>query len=342
MRSIIVIGAGITAENFIFRLSLLKNESFSIIQLANDAYYPACATRSTAIVAARGVSSGHSDLGDTLVQSYRHFLGMVERFRPEGIYLGEQWTGVNKKMDEFKKRYPDGEELIQLESLGVGLTEKLYFSTESCFVIDPEEYLSWLRKQSANLNLNRFEEAVTDIQKLEKSWKIITSAGKEYFADYVYMGVGSYQRFWKDIHDEKSLARSSKTAQGSYLSFKGMDLGQKYFSLTLNGNNLIYHPHSKKIIIGATTVAADHHMPAISDLKKIYQEIKNLVKIPVPEFDSFEIKTGLREKAKGRRPYLEMNNGLIVAGGFYKNGYSLGPYLAEKAISLFLTKLVGK
>ncbi len=328
MRSIIVIGAGIAAENFIFRLSLLKNESFSIIQLANDAFYPACATRSTAIVAGRGVSEGHSELGDILTQSYRKFLGMVETFRPRGVYLGEQWTGVNHKLDEFKKRYPDGEDLDSISSIGLSLKEKLYFSKESCFVIDPDEYLNWMRSQSS---VTRYEDAAIEITKGEFGWEVRTANGKTFQAEYVFMGVGSYQRFWKEQYPVSSLANTSKTAQGSYLSYEGINLGEKYFSLTLNGDNLIYHPHSKKLIIGSTTVAATHHMPDISELEHIYENLDRLIDIELPSFDRFEIKTGLREKAKGRRPYLENHDGLIVCGGFYKNGYSLGPYFAEKA-----------
>ena len=334
MSTFIVLGAGLAAENFLFALARSNSSVQSVIQLSHDAFYPACSLRSTAIVAARGITTGHSDLGNILVEAYERFKTHVESDRPSGVYHGVQWTGTNQKLDEFQKRYPDGRNCDEIFELGIKLNESLYIVSESCFVIDPEIYLKWLRDQGASLNLKRFEDTVTNIEKEGDQWVVSTQKGQTYRAQKVFSGLGSYHRFWKEIYPKESSVQTSSPVQGSYLVYEQVDLGEKYFSLTLNGNNLIYHPHTKKLIIGSTTIKASHFMPDEKELKEIDHELRALLSFSWPDFSKAKIMTGLREKARGRRPFLEDHQGLVACGGFYKNGYSLGLYLGEKALKL--------
>ena len=334
MSTFIVLGAGLSSENFIFALARSNSSVQSVIQLSDDAFYPACSLRSTAIVAARGITTGHSDLGNILVEAYERFKTHVESDSPAGVYQGVQWTGTNQKLDEFQKRYPDGKMGHDISELNIKLNESLYLVSEPCFVIDPEIYLGWLRDQSTSLNLQRFEDTITNIEKDENGWIVTTQKGQTYRAEKVFSGLGSYHRFWKELYPKESSVQSSSAVQGSYLVYKQVNLGEKYFSLTLNGHNLIYHPHTKKLIIGSTTVKAAHFMPDEKELKEIDHELRALLSFSWPEFSQAKIMTGLREKARGRRPFLEAHDGLITCGGFYKNGYSLGLYLGEKALKL--------
>jgi hypothetical protein len=333
LSTFIVLGAGLASENFIFALAQSKSTINSVIQLAHDAFYPACSMRSTAIVAARGITSGHSELGDTLMMAFERFKRHVIEDKPRGVFNGIQWTGTSEKMEEFQKRYSDGKMGNEISSLKLTLHESFYLTNEPCFIIDPEIYLAWLRDQGALLNIQRFEDAVTNIEKEGDEWVVSTQKGQTYRAQKVFSGLGSYHRFWKEIYPKESGVQSSSPVQGSYLVYEQVNLGGEHFSLTLNGNNLIYHAHTNKLIIGSTTVKAAHLMSHESELKKIDDDLRRLVSFTWPAFSKGIIHTGLREKAKARRPYLEEREGLISCGGFYKNGYSLGLYLGEKALN---------
>lgn len=343
MSTFIVLGAGLAAENFIYFLGKSDSSIHSVIQLSSDAFYPACSLRSTAIVASRGVSTGHSELGDLLVASYERFKTHVLEDSPAGIYQGIQWTGAGIKISEFTKRHPDAQEQDSIKELDLKFSKKLYVTSEPCFIIDPEIYLKWLRDQS-KIKIERHEEVITEIKFSQGEWEVGTSSGKTYRATYLFSGLGNYHRFWKENYPVTSGIQSSKPVQGSYLVYSGVDLGERPFSLTMDGNNFIYHPWTKKMIIGSTTINCSHLLPDEKGLQTIDQNLRELFpEWSWPAFSEGQILTGLREKAQGRRPYLEIHENAVLSGGYYKNGYSLGPYLAEKAISLFSqTKLIGK
>lgn len=335
MSTFIVLGAGLAAENFIYSLGKSDSSIHSVIQLSSDAFYPACSLRSTAIVASRGVTAGHSELGDLLVASYERFKNHILEDSPSGVFQGIQWTGAGAKISEFIKRHPDAREQDQIESLKLIFSKKLHLTSEPCFIIDPDLYLKWLRNQS-KIKIERYEEVITEMKFAQGEWEVSTSSGKCFKATYLFSGLGSYHRFWKENYPATSGIQSSKPVQGSYLVYRGVDLGEKPFSLTMDGDNFIYHPWTKKIIIGSTTINCSHMMPDEKALQKIDQNLRELFPHwSWPDFSEGQILTGLREKAQGRRPYLELHQNAVLSGGYYKNGYSLGLYLAEKALSLF-------
>ena len=334
MTSYIVIGAGIGAESFLYQLAQTKNIPNKVIQLSNEAFYPSCSLRTTAIVAGRGISEGHSELGDILSKSYERFQRHVSLDRPEGVFLSPQWTGTKEKIEAFQKRYAGGEITQNISSLDLKLSEEMYLQNEPCFIIDPDLYLQWLRSEAdKKMTITRETDEVIEIVQKSQTWLVKTHSGKMYEADCLFMGMGSYHRFWKTVLPNDSLIQTSNPVQGSYLVYQNINLGEKPYSLTLEGDNLIYHAHTKKLIIGSTTVQASHFLPDISELKNIDQRLRTLLpQMSWPAFETADIKTGLREKARQRKPYLEKRQNLIVSGGYYKNGYSVAIYLAEKAL----------
>jgi len=322
-----VIGAGLAAENFIFALAGAKSGRHSVIQLADDVFYPACSLRSTAVVAARGVSLGHSELGDTLFQGYQRFQKHVLEDNPQGVFVGEQWSGVSRKIPEFKKRYPQNLTQNEIPSLGIELATELCLSSEPCYIIDPALYLGWLKDQSVSLPIERYKDIVINIQRENELWVATSLSGKIFKAENLFLGLGSYQRFWKEF-----LPVVSKPVHGSYLVYENISWGVKSFSLTLNGHNLIYRSYSNELVIGSTSEEGGHFMASESELREIDQDLRTmLVNKSWPSFEKAKILTGIREKGKGRRPYLESKDRFVAVGGLYKNGFSLALYLAEIA-----------
>src|SRR5690606_31118365 len=66
-----------------------------------------CSLHSTATVALRGITKGHSDLGDTLVESFENFKSHFLNDSPEGVFPIRQFSAVSIDDEKFKNRFPE-------------------------------------------------------------------------------------------------------------------------------------------------------------------------------------------------------------------------------------------
>lgn len=314
MTTLAIIGGGIAGRSLIYALAKQKKTYSKIFLFDSDDFAHTCSLRSTAIVAPRGVSDGVSDLGDLIATSFKTFSAHVQKDSPRGVFPITQYTAAITKLDQFQKRYPSA--AVQKNAL---LKDELLLATEAAYLIDTKMYLEWLLENSTELPLTIKNDFVTQIN--EGTLK--THNGEEFKVDHVVFAGG--------VHNQNfAFKTKAKSVQGSYYEFSSVDYGPDSFSLTLEGDNLIYHAHSNKLLIGSTSQEAFHEWPAEHELQQIYQRLSARFARELPLMNSAIIKTGLREKAPKRTPYLITEGNLTRIGGFYKNGYSLGLHLGQK------------
>lgn len=317
MTTLAIIGGGIAGRSLIYALAKQEKTFSEILLFDSDAFAHSCSLRSTAIVAPRGVSSGHSDLGDLIFAAFKTFSVHVEKDSPAGVFPITQYTGALTKLDQFRGRYPNGKVLKSVNPFS--FKNQLYLATESAYLIDPKIYLDWLLKDS---QIKLVQDYVTHIN----DQIIKTQNGHEYKFDHVVFAGGVYNQFF----DFKT---KSKSVQGSYFEFYNVDYGSDSFSLTLEGDNLIFHAHSKKLLMGSTSMEAFHELPPLSELKDIYHRLSSQIDLKLPSIDEGTVMVGLREKSPKRTPYVVTEGNQSRIGGFYKNGYSLGLHLGMKLAS---------
>jgi glycine/D-amino acid oxidase-like deaminating enzyme len=327
LTTLAIIGGGIAGRSLIYALAKGKKTFSNIILFDSDDFAQTCALRSTAIVAARGVSAGHSDLGDLLMAAFDTFSQHVEEDRPPGIFPITQYTGALTKLDQFQKRYSDGE-MVQSTPHFL-LKTPTYLAYENAYMVDPEIYLNWLKDQAGEVDWKN--EFVTNVQKVEKGFIISTQTSQSYPVDEVVFAGGNYNRYWKPI--ASAGVQKSQPVQGSYLEFLDCNLGDESFSLTLEGDNLVYHAHTQKLLIGSTTESSHVLIGTQKALHEIYFRLEERLELGLPALNSGKIIVGLREKAAKRRPYLEQNENGWWLGGYYKSGYSLGIHLGLELAS---------
>lgn len=326
MTTLAIIGGGIAGRTLAFTLAKEKKNYSRILLFQSESFAKACSWRSTAIVAPRGVSSGHSPLGDLILESFISFEKHFKEDRPEGIYPIKQFTGALTKLDQFKQRYPTGAEKKDLGILA--LKTQIYFTQEDAYLIDPEIYLKWLMDSAQKeMPLEIKEEFVINISENE----IKTQCLKSYPVDQIVFATGAAGRFFKELSTDKKF-QSSKPVQGSYLEFHSVDLGRESFSITLEGDNFIYHAHSQKVLVGSTTNDSHLEMAPLSELKEIYSRLSENLDWVFPAFEKAIVRVGLREKVSKREPYLIVENKKAFIGGLYKNGYSMGLKLAQDLV----------
>jgi len=321
-QTLAVIGGGITGRSLLYALAQEKHSFKKIFLFDSQFFSPACSWSSTAVVAPRGVTRGHSALGDLIVSSFEAFSEHFEQAHPPGVFQSTQYTGAISKLDQFQKRFSNA----TLTSLAgpIELNQQFHLAQEKAFVVDPSLYLEWLLNEAAKvLNLEIINEFVTGIDD-----RLITTSGhKQFEADKICYCTGAYTSFWKPV---------SKSIQGSYLEFSEVNLPIDAISLTLEGNNLVYHPHTKKLLIGSTTDESNLFVAPVGKLNQIYQFIKRSVNLAIPDFDAGIIRVGLREKSPKRMPYLMTQGRVSWIGGHYKNGYSMGLGQSQKLVKTLI------
>ena len=323
LTTIAIIGGGIAARSLLYAMAK-KNISSKILVFYSDSFAFPCSLHSTAIVAPRGVTAGNSSLGDTLMEGFGRFQKHVSEDAPEGVERIPQYTGALTKLEAFQKRYPDGKKISSIGPLK--FQEEIYFTEEEAYLITPSQYLSWLTSEaSRKLNVEFVPSFVTEVH--EKTLKTVD--GGDFSFDELIVTAGVKNFLWQPLLEADP---KSKTVQGSYLEYD-FDFGEKSFSLTLEGDNLIYSHPTKKLLIGSTTQESSWELPPERLLSEIHARLRTRMKNILPEFAQGKMLVGLREKAQKREPYLLKRDAYKIMGGLYKNGYTLGLSLAEKILS---------
>lgn len=325
MTTLAIIGAGIAGRSLIYALAKQQKAYSKIVVFDSDTFARTCSFRSTAIAAPRGVSTGHSDLGDLIVRGFETLKNHVEMDRPQGIFPITQFTAAMSKLDQFKKRYPTG--AVVDSFLNFQLKHEIYLAKEDAYLFDPELYLNWLLDQARPLEFEMINSFVTQLNPTESGVEVKTHHGQVFQFDKVIFTGGSFNRFWGN-------QKVGRPVHGSYFEFKNVQLGDVPFSLTLEGDNLVYHAHSQKLLVGSTSKDVTHCQAFEKELRAIYQRLKERVKVDLPPIEYGQIITGMREKASKRAPYVLREGNIIWFGGLYKNGYSLSLHLAKKLATI--------
>lgn len=320
MTTLAIIGGGIAGRSLIYALAKQKKIFSKIVLFDSSDFATPCSLNSTAIVAPRGLTPNLSELGDTLINAFATFSQHVRTDSPHGVYPVTQYTAAVSKLDQFTKRYPKGE--IKKDFSHFSLQHDIYMATENAYLIDPAIYLDWLISSGAGLPLTIKKDFVVSVD--DKTVKTVN--GEEFHFDNLVFAGGKYNQFWAP-------KKTAKTVQGSYLEFSEVDLGAESFSVTLEGDNLIYRAPSQTLLIGSTSQEVMHQWPLKLLLDQVYERLSNQFSFTLPPKTKALIRTGLREKASKRIPYLYQDGHTFYVGGFYKNGFSLGLEMGQKLAS---------
>lgn len=322
MTTLAIIGSGIMGRSLIYTLAKEQKQFEKITIFNSDSFAFPCTLNSTAVVAPRGLTLGHSPLGDLLLESFKFFSHHVELDRPHGVEKIKQYTGATKKLVEFKSRYPHAQLSKDF------LKDETYLACDEAYLVDPKTYCDWLLSKARFLMASPIEEIhdfVTEVGQFE-SVQVRTQKGGEFSFDKVIFTGGSSNRFWKALAPTSRLA-TSKPSQGTYLEFNNVSWELNSFSLTLDGDNLVWNKPLKRLLVGSTTLEAQHTLSPSADLDSIYLRLQSALTLTLPQ--DGEIRVGLREKAQKREPYIVQEGHIVFSGGLYKNGFSLSLKTAE-------------
>lgn len=319
LTTLAIIGDGILGRSLLYTLAKEQKLFEKIVLFHSDAFAFPCTRNSTAIVAPRGVTEGHSPLGDLIVEGVKTFKEHVELDRPAGVLPVPQYSGATTKLDTFIKRYPDGKMMKGF------FHEETYVATEEAFMVDAVVYGDWLLSEAMKMEPSKIEiidDFVIEVNEGERL-HLKTQNGRNVSFDKVVFAGGNYNRFWKGLVPGTDL-ETSRPVQGSYFEYNGVEWDTPSFSLTLNGDNLVWNNETKRLLVGNTTMETNIVLPDIANLRAVHKRLSDALVLDIPGPELGEVKVGLRDKARKRAPYIVKKGNLIFAGGLYKNGFILG------------------
>lgn len=328
MTTLAVIGSGILGSCLAFSLAKERKNFTNLTLFSSDSITPPCTLSSTAVAAARGVTPGHSKLGDKLHQGFLRFSKHVKEDQPKGVQQISQITVATEKLDQFKKRYPESlprKDFLKTEQETV---------SEDAFLIETDIYTNWLQShihKNSEIVYKHINDFIVEIRQDEKV-HLTTHSGKSFSFDHVICAGGNYNRFWKELDQTKKLY-TSKPVQGSYFEFNQLNWSHPSFSLTIDGDNIVWNQPKKRLFVGSTSLEASHFLAPHKELIGIFNRLNQITNLDLPPFKNALIKVGLREKAQKREPYIISNNNLHFIGGVYKNAFVLSLLMSEELVS---------
>ncbi len=319
MTRLAIIGSGIAGRSLLYSLAKDRKPLEKITLFSSDDIAFPCTLSSTAVAAPRGISRGHSALGDLLVDGLAALAAHVAADGPAGVAPITHYNAATEDLERFAQRFPGGEAKDRF------FRRSVYTAAEPAFLFDTRTYEDWLRAEARAVFADRLvelHEFVTEVRETETGVILRTATGSEASFDRVVVAGGSYNRFWRGLAPETVLS-TSKPAQGSYLEFGDVPWELPSFSLTVDGDNVVWNRPLRRLFVGSTTDEVGHLVPPRGELREIHRRLADLLSLPLPAFDAGVVRVGLREKAKRRAPYLVTRGRLVFFGGLYKNAFTV-------------------
>lgn len=331
MTTLAIIGSGILGRTLLYTLAKEQKTFEKITLFHSDSFVFPCTLNSTAIVASRGVTKGHSSLGDFIVDGFEAFKQHTELDKPRGVEAVTHYTSASDELDSFKKRYPDASMERHF------LQDEFLTAQEKAFMIEPDIYTEWLISEARVMLKGKLEiipEFVTEVRK-DEGIHVLTQEGRQLAFDKVVLAGGNYNRFWKQLAP-KSVLETSRPVQGSYFEFSEIEWNLPSFSLTHDGHNIVWNNSRRKLLLGSTSLDVNHTLSPLQELSFIHEKLSKVFMLELPGIHLGTVKVGLREKAKKREAYLFSDGNCIFAGGLYKNGFILSKKISENLVHQFL------
>lgn len=321
MTTLAIVGSGIVGRSLLYNLTAVNFSVDEVILVDSSSFARPCSLYSSAIVAPRGVTRGHSALGDLIVDGFERFAAHVRDLRPDGVYPTNQFTGGFTKLSQLKLRYPGGTMTTSVG--GIGIARESYMAREEAFMVDPSVYLEWLLSEAKKkIRVTEVNDFVIDYEEGRDDVTLRTHGGKEFRASHVVFATGATSRFWARKFPV-SLLTTSRPVQGAFLQFQGVNWDLPAFSLTFEGHNVVYRKEALQLLLGSTTHECLHEIPPLAELHLMYDFVKTNLDLNLPSIEQGRVIVGVREKAKKRAPYLFTEGRVSFLGGLYKNGYIL-------------------
>jgi hypothetical protein len=321
---IAIIGNGIAAWCI---NKYLRNTSDDLLihRFGDDSMMPTCSFRTTSINCMRGTKKGISALGDLMVDSMHEFMRFNQHEKSNGIYETFEYQLWDKEDDKFTQRFESYKEILEVDE--IKLQRKMLSYKSKAFLIDPYLFYQGLNLEPVKANF------VSSLVFKNNLYHLEANGFKEQY-DKIILCCGLHNNLFIDLfqnEDAKDFVKRTKPVKGDYLYLQTQhNYASK--SLAIKNHHLIFRPN--EILIGSTSFNEDAtYKIKTKELKKVYDDIINSVRIELPAFNKFQAICGIRAKGRKRMPYWdEVGPNLYMIGGLYKNAFSFS-FLAAKDLS---------
>ena len=317
----IVIGKGVAAYSLLFKMT--QSDKFlnkKILNVYDEAAFPACSHRTTSIISTGAHKKGLSKLGDILVDSEQAFLAFMNN-NPQGVYPSRQrylLTSDEEKRNRLIDRY--GDNILAVDGVE--------FIDCPAFTVVPAQLYAWFEKQieDSRLQIVTKEISVTSIN--ENNNTITTDQGDFTYSKLV-LATGAYTSVL--LTDNNMPA--GKPVSGSYYLWRNDNTFDEDVFYSLGHFNVIYRKATKELLFGGTSFEGPVYLEDNYELENEYRKMQDALSfVGLPSSASAEKYTGVRHKGKRRVPFFDQVRGNIFAiHSLYRNAYTFC-YLAADTI----------
>jgi glycine/D-amino acid oxidase-like deaminating enzyme len=318
---LLIIGEGLAALGLLEGLSKQTHQFESIVTLDGETLAPACAFKTTGLVARNGIERNVSALGDLLVDGFE---------QAQDFFENHHCPGVEKPQVHHYAR--EGEELVKLQRR-FGLEESQKEFSEKGYLIDPEQFIPWWKARLEILH-EQWESRGGVVTQIEGKTVHLLD-GETLSAKKIVIATGAYQALLP-LHSYNQSKIMGKSIPGHYYHWENVDWGEESKVFGLAGQHLLYRGRTRELLLGGSTEKDGVMAMRENSLKEFYREIAKFVDQPLPKIELAKLHTGLRQKGQRRHPYcdhLPEQKDHFVLGNYYKNGwslcFSLGQSMAE-------------
>ena len=286
-----IIGAGIAGE---LAAHLLLESGHGVKIYDPDGREGIASWNSTGVVGSFGVATGHSPLGDLLVQALPVALEFYRHFNHSSIEVAP--IHYHGEGEAYQRRFGH---LSDFQEAGL--------------LIDCPAFMEELRQRNDRLGLERIQRYIT-------SWDQVGECAATLYAPGAMRCLFSLD------------GELSKPRPGTSLQWQG-DFGPQSLHYHFHGKGVVsYRKGAGKLLLAAVNSEQMMGLGDLEACHQFYLEMRKLSPIALPPFGQAKLLSGVRELARDRVPKLQdLGHGRYLLNGFHRNGLTLAPYFARKA-----------